>query len=208
MNILKHYKKTECFNTPLLELLMLNKIIIPAALVATVVIAGIFAFMPVEKASTVHGSLATSASITTLSNTVTSEADDQNRAIDFYFNLTHTNTKGPGGKNATIVLAEEGKTFTGYATITAIPNNGTCSSVVGGCASYKYMNCGLQTTGSDGTKNKLGLNATGGMTNSSRLGASNGLTVTEGIEVILANATGANFTGVCAGTLILTSWGS
>ena len=37
----------------------MNKLTIPSILAATVLIAGIFAFMPVEKANTVHTSLGT-----------------------------------------------------------------------------------------------------------------------------------------------------
>ncbi|MBM3910622.1 MAG: hypothetical protein FJ356_03125 [Thaumarchaeota archaeon] len=181
---------------------MLNKFLIPAALVATVVIAGIFAFMPVEKASTVHGTLATSASITSLGSDVTSEVDNQNRAISFYLNMSHPNNR-PGGNNVTVVLSEPGKTFTGYAMLTAIPNNGTGNDVV------RTMNCGLQTTGEDGTRNKLGLNATAGMSNFTRFSAANGLTANEGIAVVLSNGSGTyNMVGVCAGTIVLTSWGS
>lgn len=190
---------------PQLKDLILNKFLIPAALIATVIIAGIFAFMPVEKASTVHGTLATASSLT---STTADEADNQNRAIDFYYNMSHR-TGLPGGNNVTIVLGESGKTFTGYATLTAIANvNQTAgtSSVI-----TNRLNCGLQTTGEDGTVNKLGINATGGMTNFTRFSAANGLTANEGIAVVLANKSGiagAGITGVCAGTIVLTSWGS
>lgn len=191
---------------------MLNKILIPAALLATVIIAGIFAFMPVEKASTVHSTLATSSSITTLSDSVTSEADNQNRAITFYVNLTH-GTSRPGGNNVSIVLSEPGKTFTGYAILTAIPNSNSTGVAQGqgnnlGSTSAK-MNCGLQTTGEDGTANKLGINATAGTSNFTRFSAANGLTANEGIAVVLVNQTIAGkIGGVCAGTIVLTSWGS
>lgn len=182
---------------------MLNKILIPAALVATVIIAGIFAFMPVEKAGTVHSTLATTSSISTLSDTVTSN----NRAITFYFNMTHGSGR-PGGNNMTIVLSEPGKTLTGYATLTAILNNATQNTAT---MAPKAMNCGLQTTGEDMTKNKLGINATGGMTNFTRFSAANGLTVNEGIEVVLVNRTAVAGTlyypGVCAGVIVLTNWG-
>ena len=97
---------------------MLNKFLIPATLLATVVIAGIFAFMPVEKASTVHSTLATTSSINTLSDTVNAN----NRAITFYFNMTHGTRTGSCstscGNNMTIILSEPGKTITGYATLT------------------------------------------------------------------------------------------
>jgi len=48
----------------------MNKLTIPAILAATVLVAGIFAFMPVEQASTVHTTLATSADNTALSTDV------------------------------------------------------------------------------------------------------------------------------------------
>lgn len=191
---------------------MLNKVLIPAALLATVVIAGIFAFMPVEKASTVHNTLATSTSITTLSSTVTSTADAQNRAISFYVNMTHGTTR-PGGNNMTIILSEPGKTFTGYAILTAIPNSNSTGVASGQGnnlgATVAKMNCGLQTTGEDGTVNKLGINATAGTSNFTRFSTANGLTANEGIAVVLVNNTGANSRtgGVCAGTLVLTNWG-
>ena len=182
--------------------MLLNKILIPAALLATVIIAGIFAFMPVEKASTVHGNLATSASVTTLTSNVESEADGQNRAIDFYFNMTHPGGK-PLGYNITIVRGESGKIFTGHAILTAIPNNATANKV------NLPMNCGLQTTGQNGEKNGIGMNATAGMTNFTKFT----LQVSEGIEVVLVNKTAAGalgnmMGGVCAGTIVLTSWGS
>jgi len=37
----------------------MNKLAIPAILVAVIMVAGIFAFSPVEQASTVHGSIST-----------------------------------------------------------------------------------------------------------------------------------------------------
>ena len=41
----------------------MNKIVIPIILAVTISIAGIFAFMPIDKASTVHTTLATTASV-------------------------------------------------------------------------------------------------------------------------------------------------
>ena len=48
----------------------MNKILIPTILAATVLIAGIFAFMPVEKASTIHGLIGGTASILTTTMTL------------------------------------------------------------------------------------------------------------------------------------------
>ena len=41
----------------------MNKLLIPTILVATVMIAGVFAFMPIEKASTVHAGIGTTANV-------------------------------------------------------------------------------------------------------------------------------------------------
>ena len=188
---------------------MLNKFLIPAALVATVVIAGIFAFMPVEKASTVHGTLATSTGQTTTDTNVDAEADGQDRAITFYYNMSHLTPDASAANglraNATIVLGQTDVTYTGYGTLTAIPNNSTSHS--GSGTSPHKINCGFETTGQDGTRDRLAGNATAGLTNFTRFSSSL-LTSGDGISVILANGTGANHGGVCAGTIVLTSWPS
>ena len=46
----------------------MNKIVIPVILAVTISIAGIFAFMPIDKASTVHTTLASSTDVTTITN--------------------------------------------------------------------------------------------------------------------------------------------
>ena len=48
----------------------MNKLTIPTILAATVMVAGIFAFMPVEQASTVHTTLATAADNTVLTTDI------------------------------------------------------------------------------------------------------------------------------------------
>ena len=48
----------------------MKKLVIPAILTATVLIAGMFAFMPVEKASTVHTSIGQTANVLTATKTL------------------------------------------------------------------------------------------------------------------------------------------
>ena len=196
---------------------------IPAILVAVVMIAGVFAFMPVEKASTVHSTLATSAGQTTaatahdaggtIQTNTDAEADGQDRAINFFYNMSHF--QGADGttitnfaNNATIVRGIAGETLTGYATLTATTNNSKEGAAKGA------MVCGLSTTGQgpDGPDpRELGINATGGLSNFTTFSTANGLTAGEGIMVQLTNGTGVTtigMGGVCAGTIVLTNWGS
>ena len=68
---------------------LLNRFMIPAILLAVVMVAGVFAFMPVEKASTVHSTLASSTTQTNNEALVDSELDGQDRVINFYYNMSH-----------------------------------------------------------------------------------------------------------------------
>ena len=76
----------------------MNKLAIPAILVATVMVAGIFAFMPVQQASTVH----TSGTITTASDadidTILAAVDTEVAAI-----LVDTSTTIPASTSGIIV---------------------------------------------------------------------------------------------------------
>jgi len=80
----------------------LNKLVIPTILIATVLIAGIFAFSPIEKASTVHAGL-TGIQVVEDSGTGITEDDrvrvvfdcDKDFAItEIYFTLTNLDTDG------------------------------------------------------------------------------------------------------------------
>lgn len=94
---------------------MLNKFLIPTALVATVVIAGIFAFMPVEKASTVHGNLATSTQLGQI-----------DRGIFFTVNQTYISA-AQTASGVILLPAQTGVTYTGQYVITAINDNATAT---------------------------------------------------------------------------------
>jgi len=100
---------------------MLNKFIIPAALFATVVIAGIFAFMPVEKASTVHGALTTSIS-------------GQNRYLFFDKNYTMFEIKSM--PSLTMMVIDATETVTVYTVVTATRNSAQTTGGLLECGAY------------------------------------------------------------------------
>jgi len=82
----------------------MNKIIIPSILVAVLMIAGAFAIMPVEKASTVHTTIATN-------------VNQQFRGISYTVE----------GGNADIVLIPAGVLTAADAVVTNIGSAGTCT---------------------------------------------------------------------------------
>lgn len=86
----------------------MNKIVVPSILIMTVLVAGIFAFMPIEKATTVHTSLAT-------------DIDDQNRV------MTWTIESGA----ANYVIIPTGNSITGTAILSNIDGPGTCELRLG-----------------------------------------------------------------------------
>lgn len=81
----------------------MNKLVIPTILVSITLIAGIFAFMPVEKASTVHTTIATN-------------IDDQNRAMTFAVNMT-------SGDLLVLIPGETDVTFSGSYVLSSLPND-------------------------------------------------------------------------------------
>ena len=180
---------------------MLNKFLIPAALLATVVIAGIFAFMPVEKASTVHGTLATSASQTTTDTNVDAELDALDRTIFLSMNMSRDGNKGI----YTIIPASAGKTISGSYILSVTANNHTSYSVnvgtVAGAHSVGFgatsFSCGLV----DGQGNVLSA------TNASKGISANGtLAPTAGRAVAVQyDRLNSNVGGVCNVSLFLDS---
>ena len=72
----------------------MNKIVIPAILVVTVLVAGIFAFMPIDKATTVHTTLQSASDATTQTTTITDDIADEVRDQDryVYWNIDATAT--------------------------------------------------------------------------------------------------------------------
>ncbi|GEM_PF-2473692 len=70
----------------------MKKIIIPAVLAATMVIAGTFAFMPIEKASTVHRSVGTSSIFVSLDGVTLTSVTDNDVVNPGEFILLHDTT--------------------------------------------------------------------------------------------------------------------
>jgi hypothetical protein len=161
-----------------LELLMLNKFLIPAVLVATVVIAGIFAFMPVEKASTVHG---------TIDANVDSELDALDRTIFLSMNMSRDGTKGI----FTVIPAKAGKTISGSYILSVTPNNHTSSYSSGAGHGFgsPTFSCGLV----DGQGNILSAtNASKGVSANGTLAPTTGRAVS-----VQYDRTNSNVGGVC-----------
>jgi len=104
----------------------MKKYAIPIILTAVVLVAGIFAFIPVEKASTVH-------------TTITAGIDNQNRA------MTWTIESAVAVNN--IIPAAE--LITGTATLSTIDGAGTCEirAAGGGDNTGPISNLVLGTTG-------------------------------------------------------------
>jgi len=161
---------------------MLNKFLIPAALVATVVIAGIFAFIPVEKASTVHGTLATATSLTNANTNTNKSATGADKFLFFEKNYTIFDSDSVSGK--TIVRLDSGTT-NGIIVIGATANAQTDPTAAS-------IECGA-TTGEDGTI--IAGNATSGSATSIVNGT---FSITSGTD-ILFGPDGASTTigGVC-----------
>ena len=184
-------------------MLMLNKFLIPAALVAIVVIAGIFAFMPVEKASTVHGTLATATGQTTTDTNVDAELDALDRVVTAEINSTAVVlTKG---LTYVIIPAKAGKTLTGSAVLTSTGNNalaggahecGLVTTAVGGVVATGSLTG--NTGGTHPFLNATRGNSTAGVLSTAILGASEGI----GVQV---EGTGQTLGGTCRVTIFLDS---
>ncbi len=85
----------------------MNKILIPAILTATVLVAGMFAFTPVQKASTIHTSLGGSGQV---------NADDQERILTFTIRADWGNTA-----HANNIILPDGPTdITGRLAVTVM----------------------------------------------------------------------------------------
>ena len=162
----------------------MNKFLIPVVLASIVVIAGIFAYLPIDKATTVHLTLPSNSSF---GNTF----DTQDRFVFWQVNFTNM----PKQK-ITLIPAQSG-TITGFATLTALSNsyNNTIANVMAG---EKQFQCGLSTTNNE----KLGINATQG--NSTSIALSAVLSANEGIIVEAVNSTN-RIPGSCIVTLIIDS---
>ena len=94
----------------------------PILLASIVMIAGIYAFVPVEQASTVHTTIAT-------------DIDNQNRAMTFALNMTQANGQ------IQLIAGETGQTITGTYVLSSLPGGG------GAGAGSGVLECGLTDGG-------------------------------------------------------------
>jgi len=129
----------------------LNKIVIPVILTVTILIAGIFAFMPVEKVSTVHGTLQTATSASTahgLLQTLTASTAQTATIQNSQLNNTKTTFQ--------LDLGVGGAGSAGNATA-------NCGTAGGGFLVYwTFTNLTSQTTTAGGVNTALGIqNSTG-----------------------------------------------
>ncbi len=125
----------------------MNKFTIPAILVVTVLVAGIFAFMPVEKASTVHTTLGSStqstnilnaqlnnikmANNTNLQNNSTAGCGTAGGGFLVHWTFTNNTVTGTTGGNST-ALGIQNSTGTGVDIAIALKNQTSISGVHGG----------------------------------------------------------------------------
>ena len=110
---------------------MLNKIAIPTILAATIMVAGIFAFMPVEQASTVHTTIQGAGSVIGIPGNVdiaTDLDDTQNQLAALNEIGSCTNGIGGGASCNMLTVVEDGIAF---VTVTTTTNGATSAFGVG-----------------------------------------------------------------------------
>jgi len=102
----------------------MNKIVIPVILTVTILIAGIFAFMPIDKASTVHSTLQSSSAATTQTTTLQGNIDKQDRLTSYHF---MTGTTALADSDNANILPFKDNAWVGNATIIVTDGSGTCN---------------------------------------------------------------------------------
>jgi len=154
----------------------MNKLVIPAILVSITLVAGVFAFMPVDKASTVHTSIATN-------------VDDQDRAL--FFSINGTGRDDVSGFD--LIPAVANKDLQGSVVVSATPN----------LVSAADINCGLSSTdGATTIANATAGVPANALINTAGAGTPGGFVTGEGIELSMSVA-GAG--GICTITILLDS---
>lgn len=143
--------------------------------------------MPVEKASTVHGTLASTAQLNGL-----------DRGVYFRINQTYA-TAAHTASGFVVIPAQAGVTYTGTYVLTATPDNSTAS---GGKSNRAAFECGLV----DGNGQAVsGTNATGGTPGTgtlANLGANEAIRVQINTAPFVADTA---YGGICEGTIFLQS---
>ena len=126
----------------------MNKLTIPAILVATVMIAGIFAFMPVQQASTVHTSgTVTLAQAGDITDILTDTGTDIPATL-----TTAATAHGTAQTDLTLIVEDTGATLPGehaaLPSITEVSDIGAATTLTGpgtlliaGTAGVAYLTC-------------------------------------------------------------------
>ena len=167
-----------------------QKILLPSALISVIIIAGVFAFYPVEKASTVHGTLASSSGLTSAVNA-------KDMVVPFQINFSYVSAARTGG--ISVAPAQSGVTYSGFYFLSAVPDHVTTSGQDGATANFE---CGISDD--DGNDLTGGINATTGTPKSGTLDAdlTSGDAIIVGIDTANFDASTA-FGGVCQGVIFL-----
>jgi len=134
-----------------------NKLLIPSILAVTIIVAGIFAFVPIDEASTVHTTLASSADVTTITNAQfnnvnsTFDSDLSTNATatcstgSFLVFYSYSNRTSNSHTNATLGIdvnqVPSGMDFFVRASL----GNETVSGVVAGSANQQINFSGMET---------------------------------------------------------------
>ena len=102
----------------------MKKIVIPVILTVTILIAGIFAFMPIDEAATVHTTLQSSTAATDQTTTLQANIDKQDRLLFFHLMTGIKNLNASSNAN---ILPFKQNAWTGNVTIIIADGFGTCS---------------------------------------------------------------------------------
>ena len=104
----------------------MNKFTIPAILAVIIFVAGIFAFVPIDEASTVHTTLQSSASATTQTSTLQGNIDKQDRILSFHF---MTGTKNLNTTTNANILPFKDEAWTGNVTVIVSDGFAKCGTI-------------------------------------------------------------------------------
>jgi len=105
----------------------MNKFAIPTILVATVMVAGMFAFMPVEQASTVHGTI--SGGTSTGETTANTNIETTQTQISEVVRGSQVTLTGSGSDDTVTIFTAAQMPGAGIITITTVTSTGGGSSV-------------------------------------------------------------------------------
>ena len=132
------------------------KIVLPVLLSGIIIIAGIFAFIPVDKATTVHTTIqgtqlnnVATAAQTDLSLNMTATCSGTTDFLVYYTFTNDTNAAGQGTGITQLGISKDASTTIDTAVTLVLGNQTSISGVVGGTASATVTFFGNGTTTAD-----------------------------------------------------------